>query len=52
MEPEGSLPCSQKPPAGTYPEPDEFSSQFPSSFSKIHPNIIIIDMMIALWGLI
>jgi len=23
MEPEGSLPCSQKPAIGIYPEPDE-----------------------------
>jgi hypothetical protein len=26
MEPEGSLPCSQKPATGPYPEPADFSS--------------------------
>jgi hypothetical protein len=26
MEPQGSLPCSQKPAIGPYPEPDESSS--------------------------
>jgi len=32
MEPESSLPCSQKPATGPYPEPAEFSSphRFPS----------------------
>jgi hypothetical protein len=27
MEPEGSLPCSQKPAISPYPEPDETSPQ-------------------------
>jgi hypothetical protein len=32
MEPEGSLPCSQKPATGLYPEPDESSPQLPTLF--------------------
>jgi hypothetical protein len=39
MEPEGSLPCSQEPSTGPYPEPDQ-SSQYDSILSKIHFNII------------
>jgi hypothetical protein len=27
MEPENSLPCSQEPAPGSYPEPDEYSSR-------------------------
>jgi hypothetical protein len=30
MEHDGSLPCSQKPSTGPYPEPDESSPQLPT----------------------
>jgi len=32
MKPEGSLPRSQQPATGTYPEPDESSLQLPTQF--------------------
>jgi hypothetical protein len=30
MEPEGSLPCSQEPFIGPYPEPDQSSPYYPT----------------------
>jgi hypothetical protein len=39
MEPEGSLPCSQKPATGPYAEPDE--SIFRTRFFKIQFNILL-----------
>jgi hypothetical protein len=40
MEPEGSLPFPQEPPAGPYPEPDSSSPHPPTNFPKSHSNII------------
>jgi hypothetical protein len=40
MEPEGSLPCSQEPGTGPYPEPDATIHTFALYFLKIHSNII------------
>jgi hypothetical protein len=34
MEPEGSLPYSQQPATGSYPEPDESSPHLPTLFPK------------------
>jgi hypothetical protein len=39
MEPVGSLPCSQEPSTGPYPEPDQ-SSPYHPILSKIYFNII------------
>jgi hypothetical protein len=40
MEPEDLLSCSQEPPTGPYPEPDQ-SSPYHPILSKIHFSIII-----------
>jgi hypothetical protein len=39
MEPEGSLPCSQEPSTGAYPELDSIHT-IPSYLHKIHFNIV------------
>jgi hypothetical protein len=40
MEPKVSLPCSQEPSTGPYPEPDQ-SSPYHPILSKIHFNIFL-----------
>jgi len=40
MEHKDSLPCSQEPTTGPYPEPDATAHTFSLSFPKIHSNII------------
>jgi hypothetical protein len=40
MESEGSLPCSQEPSTGVYPDPDQCSQYHPQSYlSRINFNI-------------
>jgi hypothetical protein len=36
MEPVGSLPCSQEPSTGPYPDPDQSNLYHPSHLFKIH----------------
>jgi hypothetical protein len=40
MEPEGSLPCTQQPATGPYPQPDESSPHIPPYLRMFHSNII------------
>jgi hypothetical protein len=40
MEPEGSLPCSQEPSTGPYPEPDQ-SSPYNPILSLVRPILIL-----------
>jgi len=40
MQPEGSLPCSQQPATGSYPEPDGSIHNFSPHFPNIHSNVI------------
>jgi hypothetical protein len=35
MDPEIPLSCSQEPATGPFPEPDEFSPQFPTLFQDL-----------------
>jgi hypothetical protein len=41
MEPEGSLPCSQKPATGPYPEAAESSRPIDPYLPKVHLNVIL-----------
>jgi hypothetical protein len=43
-EPEGSLPCLQKPASGPYPEPAESSSPIYPYLPKVHLNVILPPM--------
>jgi hypothetical protein len=41
MQPEGSLPCSQQPSTGPYPEPDQSSPYRPKPISLISLKILL-----------
>jgi hypothetical protein len=42
MEPEDSLPCTQQPTTGPYPESAEPSSPHRSLLPKVHLNVILL----------
>jgi hypothetical protein len=41
MEPEGSLPCLQKPATGPYPEKVEYNCPIDPYLPKVHLNVIL-----------
>jgi hypothetical protein len=44
METGGSLPCSQQPATGPYPEPDASSPHSPNLFPNVHSNSVFPSM--------
>jgi len=53
MEHEGSLPCSEDPASGPYPEPDESSPPLLLYFFEIHSGIILSSMPVSYkWSLL
>jgi hypothetical protein len=49
MEPDGSLPCSQQPATGPYPEPDASTPHLTTLFPKIHSNVILPFTLVSLF---